>query len=215
MIWHLRGAKDGGGGGREGDGKVTRDGGPRVREDEQDRHDRGRKSDAGGGNEDGPSAGEVGGMDVGPESERARQRELIWLGRGENGEADKDEWTVMKDRKGKKLGSIPIRNNLSHILWMPHLSPARYNMNGIFGKLWQWRRKVTRPIFFSRLPNTNHAKKSFPESKFLIVSGSARAECVSVDRERARWEGIGLKPGGLCSRLLSASLNFPVFPKSV
>lgn len=60
-----------------GGGKVTRDGGPRVRGDERDRHDRGRKSDAGGGNEDGPSAGEVGGMDVGPESERARQRELI------------------------------------------------------------------------------------------------------------------------------------------
>lgn len=48
-----------------------------MRGDERDRHDRGRKSDAGGGNEDGPSAGEVGGMDVGPESERARQRELI------------------------------------------------------------------------------------------------------------------------------------------
>lgn len=60
-------------GGRKGDKRR----GPRVRGDERDRHDRGRKSDAGGGNEDGPSAGEVGGMDVGPESERARQRELI------------------------------------------------------------------------------------------------------------------------------------------
>lgn len=62
-------------GGRE-EGKVTRDG-ARVRGDERDGHDRGRKSDAGGGNEDGPSVREVGGMDVGPRSEGARQRELI------------------------------------------------------------------------------------------------------------------------------------------
>lgn len=66
-----------GGGGGSGGWKGDKRRGPRVKGDERDRHDRGRKSDAGGGNEDGPSAGEVGGMDVGPESERARQRELI------------------------------------------------------------------------------------------------------------------------------------------
>lgn len=48
-----------------------------MRGDERDRHDTGRKSDAGGGNEDGPSVREVGGMDVGPQSKGARQRELI------------------------------------------------------------------------------------------------------------------------------------------
>lgn len=42
------------------------------------------------------------------------------------------------------------------------------------------------PYFFPLLHNTNDAEKSFAESKFLIVSGSARAGSVSVDRERAR-----------------------------
>lgn len=41
-------------------------------------------------------------------------------------------------------------------------------------------------LFFFLLHNTKRAEKSFPGSKFLIVSDFARAEYACVDREHAR-----------------------------